>query len=427
MAPKFYIWTTNAGKPNACTYYRITVPFAHLLRTDEASVYEDFGDDPQGSNFAAMYSDINHFWSMGGEDVLHRFRSIRRRGPGRRGEVDLYPPALIYDADDNTDFIHPFNMAFAGRGTRGYPDGHLLKPGETLLHLNDDSEETPLFIDRETRVEGATFDIARNLHSMKVRHAIIREAHGVTVSSPALKTYMENVVGARNVYVFPNSVSIHDYEPIKAVRTDKRVRILWQGGQSHLIDWYPLRYAVAALAKKYPETTWVLFGATFREIVEAIPADQRELHLWTPYEAYKLKRGLLNADINLCPLVDNAFNRCKSAIKWYEGSIFSEATLAAKNVVHDEIEDGVTGLLYKNADEFFEKLSILIEDAALRARLGAAAREWVLKHRTPDVTVPGLFKFYQETRDRQKGSMAKPLVKPATMDEIKKLTSVLTR
>jgi glycosyltransferase involved in cell wall biosynthesis len=422
---KLFIWTTNCGKPNACTWYRITVPFAHLLRTGQASVYEDVGEDPQGSNFAAMYSDINHFWAMGSEDTLHRFRSIRRRGPGHRDGVDLYPPALIYDTDDNADFIHPFNMAFAARGTRGYPDGHLLRPGETLLHLNEKGEEEPLFIDRETREEGTLFDIARNLHQMKVRHAIIREAHGVTVTSPALKSYMENVIGAKNVYVFPNSVSLDHYETIKAVRTDKRVRILWQGGQSHLIDWYPLRNAIKALAEKYPETTWVLYGATWDWIKDVIPPGQLEVHLWTPYEAYKLKRGLLNADINLCPLVDNAFNRCKSAIKWYEGSIFSEATLAAKNVVHDEIEDGVTGLLYTGADEFFEKLSLLIEDAGLRQRLGAAAHEWVLKHRTPEVTVPGLLKFYEETRERQKSSMTKPRIQPATMDEIKKLTSIL--
>lgn len=431
MASNFYCWTLNPGMTSACSWYRVMVPFLGLEHQGFVNVYQDNNKvDPKESNIALLHSDIGHFYALTGEEALHRFRSLKRVAPGSRkmegGEtVSIFPPALIWDCDDNADFVHPFNMTFTHMGVRGYPDAHLLKPGEGLEITNAEGKTIGGWVDGVTKFEGTTFDIARNLHDMKVRHQIMREVHGVTCASPIHAKYIKDVIGQKNVYVFPNSISPDHYENIRAVRTDKRVRVLWQGGMSHLIDWYPLREALRSVCQKYKDRfTFVCFGEYFDWINEVVPPEMFEFHHWMEYPGYRLKRGLLNADINLCPLANNVFNSCKSAIKWYEASIFEdapEATLAQRGPVFNEIEDGVTGLLFDTPQEFAEKLGILIENAELRRTLGHNAHQWVIENRTPEKTVPGLFDFYAETRARQKRELGQPILQPATLEQIKKV------
>lgn len=418
-----YCWTLNVTpKRSACSYYRIEVPFHNLPKYANAQVFEEDGKS-QDANLALLHSDIAHFYAVSGEPFLHRFNSYKGIAPAMRAGEPLFPPAIIYDHDDNNDFVHPFNTTFARMGTRGFPDNRLLEPGEGLLIEDAAGKPIAAYMDGQTKSEGITFDVARNLHQMKVRHEIIRTAHGATAASPWLAKYFKEVVGQPMTYFFPNTIEPDAYEDHELVRTDDNIRILWQGGMSHWIDWYPLRDALGAVAKKYPKAKFVIFGEYFHWIHDVIPAEQIEHHPWVEYDAYKLKRGLLNIDINLCPLAHNVFNVCKSAIKWYEGSIWKkpEATLAQNVGPYKEITDGETGLLFSTPTEFVEKLSLLIEDPALRARVAAGARRWVLANRTPEATIPGLYEFYEEVRAKQKRDLGSPLIKKPTLEQIKKV------
>jgi glycosyltransferase involved in cell wall biosynthesis len=427
MSDNFYIWTLNEDRrPNACQYYRITTPLYQLSEMyPEVKVYEATSERPREEIQAMIQADVVQLYSITGEDILHKVRVLKEMKPNDLNERTVYPPAVIYDVDDNTDFVHPFNRAFVRLGVRSYPDLHLLTKEDDELKWEDHKGRQMIgWKDGVTEADGHIFSIERNLYDMKIRHRLIRECHGATVASRSLASYFREVIGQKNVYVFPNTVVPSDYEQVEVVRKDPEcVRILWQGSESHYIDWYPLREALAEITKKYPQVKWVIFGQWFNWVHEIIPDDRIEHHGWRRYESYKLKRGLLNADINLCPLADNPFNRAKSAIKWYEASVWNkpEATLAANVEPYHEIEDGVTGLLYKTPAEFVEKLSRLIEDADLRKRLGHAAQKWVLDNRTPEKTIPGLYDFYRECRDMRK-RIDKPLIVPGTQADIKRLT-----
>ena len=428
----FYVWTHNF-KPerHACSYYRIEVPFTQMMQMDLAKVYEDQpgGNETtqKNSTLALMFSDIMHQYSLAGEGTLHRYQSIKRRKPAMHGETLVVPPAIIYDVDDNADFVHPFNSTYVGMGVRAYPSARLLKKGDVLVFTNEAGQEEELWVDEETVYNDTLFDIQRNLYDMKIRHEIIRTADAATVSTRALATYFRDVIGQKNVHVFPNTIVPEHYEQYEVKRRaedDGIVRILWQGSVSHYVDWYPLKDALAAICEKYRgKVKFVIFGHIFPWVHSAIPADMIEHHPWCLYEAYKLKRGLLNCDINLCPLADDVFNRCKSAIKWYEASILlhPEATLAQSTEPYHEIEEGVTGLLFKNDEEFVQKLSALIENPDLRARLARNAKAWVLKNRTPGATIPALFEFHQETRARQKRDLGASPVKLFSMADLKEL------
>ncbi len=425
MASNFYIWAINRGKASACTYYRVEVPMSQVQALDLANVFMDDGK-AKDTDIARMHADIALFYSLGGERGLQELASMRRMQPAVRNGMDIYPPTMIYDVDDCNDFVHPFNPAFAGFGVRAYPDAKLLEPGEGL-DITKGDEVLASWEDRVTHCDGVTFDVARNLQQMKVRHEIARTCHGGTFASAALAKYFKDVVGMKSTYFFPNTIVPEQFENIRAVRTDESIRILWQGGVSHFVDWYPLREALGEIAKLYPNVKFVIFGEYFKWIHGVIPDHMIEHHPWVDYSAYKLKRGLLNIDINLAPLANNVFNVCKSAIKWYEASVWEtpEATLAANVGPYKEIVDGETGLLYNSPAEFVQKLGLLIQDPALRARLGAGARTWVLANRTPGATIPGLYDFYTETRARQRRELGKPIIKTASLTDIKRVGTAL--
>src|SRR5258705_16248 len=422
----WYIWATNrARNPNACQYYRINVPLQQLEKLQYAYGYEDKGERGDDDLRAMLTSDVCIFYSLMGETVLYQLQTIKNMKSGIRIDGKRqFPPIVIYDVDDNSDYVHPMNPTFSYLGVRSYPDEKFLEPGNIIEWENPDGEREILWEDKITKDGLILFDIERNLKELKIRHEIVRTCHGATVTTPPLANYFREVSGQKNVYVFPNTIIPGHYEQFDVVRTDHNVRILWQGSQSHYVDWYPMRDALKTVNDKYPNITWVIYGTKFSWIHDIIPEDKIEYHSWSPYQSYKLRRGLLNIDINLCVLSDNGFNRCKSAIKWYEGSIWDkpEATIAANVAPYFEIQDGKTGLLYNSLDEFVEKMGTLIENAELRKRLGENARKWVLNNRTPEKTIPGLFEFYKELKDAQKRELA-PMVKIGTNTEFRKLTA----
>jgi glycosyltransferase involved in cell wall biosynthesis/prefoldin subunit 5 len=87
-----------------------------------------------------------------------------------------------------------------------------------------------------------------------------------------------------------------------------------------------------------------------------------------------------SADIFIAPLEMNEFNRCKSAIKFFEYS-----ALGAPGVFSDidpyrqVVEHGVNGYLAASPQDWVQSLQRLIEDAGERARLAWQAQESIRK------------------------------------------------
>lgn len=99
-----------------------------------------------------------------------------------------------------------------------------------------------------------------------------------------------------------------------------------------------------------------------------------------PYEEFCKEISIL--DIALAPLLDNEFNRCKSAQKWFEHSAHKTAMVLSDLEPYAMVEHGVTGLKARTAGEFTAALLLLCVDPELRARIGRAAHEDVMRHHT---------------------------------------------
>ncbi|MFA5780832.1 MAG: glycosyltransferase family 4 protein [Bacteroidales bacterium] len=86
-------------------------------------------------------------------------------------------------------------------------------------------------------------------------------------------------------------------------------------------------------------------------------------------------------DIGIMPLPDDEWAKGKCGLKGLQYMALEIPTVMSPVGVNTEIiRDGVNGFLAKDENEWVEKLSLLIESAALRKKLGDNGRKTVEKH-----------------------------------------------
>ena len=175
-------------------------------------------------------------------------------------------------------------------------------------------------------------------------------------------------------------------DALRRPRTPGPARIGYLSGtNTHDYDWRYIEPAVARLLEDHPDLELWLVGlvtpsdrlAPFEERIR-----QRGLVHWS-----ELPGILRDLDINLAPMEPGSrFNEAKSAIKWLEAALTATPTVASPTAPFAEvIADGVTGVLAADGTAWHRRLTELIDDPLLRARMGAAARREALLGHGPFV------------------------------------------
>jgi len=89
---------------------------------------------------------------------------------------------------------------------------------------------------------------------------------------------------------------------------------------------------------------------------------------------------LAEIDIGIMPLPNDEWTKGKCALKGLLYMSMEQATVLSNVGVNGEVvEDGVNGFLADTEEEWVKKLSLLIEDEALRQRISKAGRQTVLE------------------------------------------------
>jgi glycosyltransferase involved in cell wall biosynthesis len=148
----------------------------------------------------------------------------------------------------------------------------------------------------------------------------------------------------------------------------------FSGTTTHDEDWSQIEPAVIRVLRERPGTELWLGGhlrptPALREVEDRV----RRLPMM-PWQ--ELTGVLRDVDVNLAPLVvGGVFNEAKSAIKWLEAALVETPTVASPTQPFVEaIDDGRTGLLARDVEEWRTALLRLLDDDAERARVGAQAR-----------------------------------------------------
>lgn len=204
-------------------------------------------------------------------------------------------------------------------------------------------------------------------------HVVFSGVHAVQTSTPALA----QVLRERNpeVAIFPNAIA---HLPEVRNFADPRAMTLFFGALNREQDWAPLMPAINAVAEKVGDRLrfQVVHDASF---FDALETPHKNFTPTCDYETYLTLLG--QSEISFMPLGDNGFNRAKSDLKFIEAGACRVAPLASTVVYGDSIEDGRTGLLFRDADDLHARLLRLIAMPELAQEVGDAARAYVSEER----------------------------------------------
>lgn len=199
-----------------------------------------------------------------------------------------------------------------------------------------------------------------------------------------------------HVWVCQNGLDLGRYALTR--RSREQLTIGWAGGTAHRPALLPWLRELLAVMDERPQTRFMSVGvpgyaAPFAERFGA----ERAIGLpWAPIESYPA--AMSSFDIALAPAARSAFFRGKSDLRWLEASALG-IPLVADPLLYPAIEDGVTGLHAATPAQARAAILRLVDDAQLRAAIGAAARAYVREHRSSAAVAPQWAAAFAQARE----------------------------
>lgn len=109
-----------------------------------------------------------------------------------------------------------------------------------------------------------------------------------------------------------------------------------------------------------------------------------------------LPEVIASLDINLAPIEELIFNEAKSENKWTEAALCKVVTVASDfGAFKEVIEDGKTGMLCKNGEEWYKKIKLMIENERLRNEIAENAYKKAMKEYITTYSGLGLTRFIE--------------------------------
>jgi glycosyltransferase involved in cell wall biosynthesis len=172
-------------------------------------------------------------------------------------------------------------------------------------------------------------------------------------------------------------------------KPDNLVRIGYAGGTlTHQRDFAIAAQAVAQILMERPNCRLVLFrigevnqiGVLKIEEFRAFQGIENQIEWRDIVPLPRLPEEIARFDINLAPLeVGNIFCESKSELKFFEAALVDVPTVASPTgPLRRAIREGVTGFLANDPQEWYTKLTRLIDDRSLRYHVARAAQHEVL-------------------------------------------------
>lgn len=199
---------------------------------------------------------------------------------------------------------------------------------------------------------------------------LMKHAAHVITCTPFLDNFTRQF--NKNTTDISSTVNTDTYIPINNYTNDHTLIIGWSGSHSTAKYLLLLRNVFIALKKKYDIEIVAMGAADFTMDgveIKAIP--------WS--EASEIP-VIQQFDIGVYPLPDEQWVHGKSGLKAIQYMALGIPTVASKvgEAIKRVIDDDQSGFIASTDEEWIEKLSMLIEDAALRKRLGETARKKVV-------------------------------------------------
>jgi len=195
----------------------------------------------------------------------------------------------------------------------------------------------------------------------------------------------------RNVEVIPTSIDTETYFVGRKEKKEK-INIGWIGSKTTIFYLDRLRNVFSALAKSYNICVTVIGTGNYR--IDGVETITRPWRLETEVS------DLQCFDIGVAPLINDKWALGKSGCKVIQCMGVGIPVVASRVGIYGEIiNDGVNGFLADSEEEWIEKLSQLIENEALRQRLGFMGRRTVEERYSLKVNGPKLLEILQKVNE----------------------------
>lgn len=293
---------------------------------------------------------------------------VRGDAPRLQFVTGLSPRAL--DVDGLADYDAVVVQQAAGAGWM-----HLIRrlQDEGVVVLYEIDDDVHAVAKHETHVSRRGFDKQR----LREMETAMRLCDGLIVSTEFLARRYGTL--NPNVWVCRNGLDLGRYELTRPPARDT-ITIGWAGATGHREAVIPWLRSVARVMGERPNVRFMSVGEPFAKLLMKDFGEERATAL--PFvEIDTYPAAMVNFDIAIAPAGRGNFFRAKSDLRWLEAGALGIPTVADP-FVYGDITDGVDGLLADSPGAAYEQLLALVDDAELRARIGAAAREHVRTQRS---------------------------------------------
>lgn len=223
----------------------------------------------------------------------------------------------------------------------------------------------------------------------------LRVSHHIIAGNEYLAAYARRI--NPNVTVIPTAVDMSRYPSRPSRKSlDTPITLGWVGNGENLVYLQDLTSVFVSLAQR--------FGNRIR--LHVISDDQPVMPNVVPlrFQTWRLEsevEDLFAFDIGLMPLRDDVWTRGKCAFKAIQCMALGIPTVASPVGANKSlIEHNVNGLLAVTESDWIENLTMLIQDADLRQRLGAAGRSTVIERYSLEAMLPKLIGVLQKVMEQ---------------------------
>ena len=348
MIQALFIPCSNAG----VSFYRMNTWVNAAHRTKAGSFFMPFWDKAQTSN---------HPWEIDIVDAEFKQRILDE----------------LWDHAQKADVII-FQMLHTQPGL------------DLFLTVKEVFSDTPIITEQDDNMlstpdyNPANNSYAPGSYFRTIATEQMKMSDALIVSTPYLQEVYSDFCG--NIKVVPNSLDFRRWDNLKYRRNKGIIRIGWMGGSSHEGDLRIIEPVIHKILEKHKTVRFCF--------VHGIPAFLRGLERvetieqFTRIDRYPQFLASRAFDIGLAPLVDNAFNRGKSNLRWLEFAGLKVPCVASK-VGHfaETITQAEDGILCESEQDWIDSIEWLISDENARKRIGKNANTKARKQFNVDINV----------------------------------------
>jgi glycosyltransferase involved in cell wall biosynthesis len=240
------------------------------------------------------------------------------------------------------------------------------KGSKLIYEIDDDLFNVPNW-------NPASKTLNRKIVQDGIKHFVSR-VDAMFVTTEALKNVYKNY--CEHIYVLPNSI---DYEIVHTYPSNSELPVIcWQGSTTHERDLAIAQSGFEQLAQDDDTIfkMWCGFNPETKKPIFDIPGAQT-LPL-VAFEGFYQMFSQVDTYVGLAPLSAAPFNRSKSNLKFLEYTVFNAVTVASNFGPYKEtIEDGVTGILVSNNNDWYDKTRMVLEDPDLHSSILRNAKKLV--------------------------------------------------